>query len=128
MSTQTIFEKLVGRKRQREQAVLSSYKQLVEAIANETEPDPEEAERMLAESGKTLDDLQADCAKLSRRMRLKASLDRRPAVVHAGLSRQRRQGRVAAPADPGHQRQGRSDQLPDARRQDRRHPPRRHHQ
>lgn len=80
MSTQTIFEKLVGRKRQREQAVLSSYKQLVEAIANETEPDPEEVERLLAESGKTLDDLQADCAKLTRRMRLRASFDRRPAL------------------------------------------------
>lgn len=80
MSTQTFFENLVGRRRQREQAVLSSYKQLVEAIANETEPDPDEVERLLAESGKTLDDLQADCAKLSRRMRLKASLDRRPAL------------------------------------------------
>lgn len=80
MSTQTIFEKLVGRKRQREQAVLSNYRQLVEAIANEAEPDPEEVERLLTASGKTLDDLQADCAKLARRMRLKASLDRRPAL------------------------------------------------
>ena len=78
--TQTFFEKLVGRKRQREQAVLSNYKQLVEAIANETEPDPDEVEHLLAESGKTLDDLQADCAKLARRMRLKASLDRRPTL------------------------------------------------
>lgn len=80
MSTQTIFDKLVGRKRQREQAVLSSYRQLVEAIANETEPDPDEVDRLLAESGKTLDDLQADCAKLTRRMRLRASFDRRPAL------------------------------------------------
>ena len=80
MSTQTIFDKLVGRKRQREQAVLSSYRQLVEAIANETEPDPDEVDRLLNESGKTLDDLQTDCAKLSRRMRLKAALDRRPAL------------------------------------------------
>jgi hypothetical protein len=80
MSTQTFFDKLVGRKREREQAVLSSYKQLVEAITNETEPDPDEVERLLAESGKTLDDLQADCAKLSRRIRLKASLDRRPTL------------------------------------------------
>ena len=78
MGTQTFFEKLVGRKRQRDQAVLSNYKQLVEAIANETEPDADEVERLLDESGKTVDDLQADCIKLSRRMRLKASLDRRP--------------------------------------------------
>lgn len=80
MNTQTFFERLVGRKREREQSVVSSYRQLVEAIVNGTEPEPDEVERLLAESGKSLENLQTDCSKLARRKQLRATLDRRPAL------------------------------------------------
>ena len=45
-----------------------------------TEPEPEEVERLLSESGKTLESLQTDCGKLARRKQPRATYERRPAL------------------------------------------------
>jgi len=80
MRTRTFFDKIIGRQRQRERTALTGYQQLVEAVAHQTEPEVEEVERLLADSGKTVEDLQSDCERLARRLGYKAALDRLPAL------------------------------------------------
>ena len=92
MSTQSFFDRLVGRKRDREKTALTSYQQLIESIVNETEPDPDEVERLLAESNKSIDELRRDVQRCQHRMELKAvvaslpELDRESADVHKRIA------------------------------------------
>jgi chromosome segregation ATPase len=80
MSTRSFFDKIIGRQRQRERTALTGYQQLVEAVAHQTEPEVEEVERLLADSGKTVEDLQRDSERLMRRLGYKDALERLPAL------------------------------------------------
>jgi hypothetical protein len=80
MSTWSFFDMIIGHQRQRERTALTGYRQLVEAIVHKTEPEVEEVERLLAESGKTVEDLQSDCERLARRLGYKAAVESLPAL------------------------------------------------
>jgi hypothetical protein len=80
MSTRTFFDKIIGRQRQRERTALTGYQQLVAAVAQQTEPEVEEVERLLADSGKTVEDLERDSERLMRRLGYKDALERLPAL------------------------------------------------
>ena len=56
------------------------YRQLVEAIVSGTETEPEKVERLLSESGETLENPPTDRGKLSCRKQLRATPERRPAL------------------------------------------------
>jgi hypothetical protein len=73
-------DKIIGHQRQRERTALTGYQQLVAAVAPQTEPEVEEVERLLAESGKTVEDLQRDSERLMRRLGYKDVLERLPAL------------------------------------------------
>ncbi len=57
MSLTNLFAKIASRHQERQLARKADFKSLVKAVAEEQEPDPEEVERILAESNKTLEDL-----------------------------------------------------------------------
>jgi chromosome segregation ATPase len=58
MSLTNLFAKIAGRHQEHQLARKADFKALVKAVAEEQEPDPEEVERILAESNKSLEDLQ----------------------------------------------------------------------
>ncbi len=73
MSLTNLFAKIAGRHQERQQARKADFKSLVQSVANGHEPDPDEVERVLAETGKTLEDLRhAVELFLKRRARKKA--------------------------------------------------------
>jgi hypothetical protein len=72
MSVSTFFEKLLGQQRQKTQVNLAGYGELVAGIATGEEPDHAEVERLLATTGKSLDDLRRDVKRFQHRMELKA--------------------------------------------------------
>jgi hypothetical protein len=80
MSTRTFFDKIIGRQLQRERTALTGYQQLVEAVAHQMEPEVEEVERLLTDSGKTVEDPQRDSERLMRRLGYKDALERLPAL------------------------------------------------
>jgi hypothetical protein len=53
-----VFAKIAGRHQERQLACNADFKALVKAVAEEQLPDPEDVERILAESNKTLEDRQ----------------------------------------------------------------------
>ena len=57
MSLTNLFAKIAGRHQERVQTRKADYRSLVTAIADGKEPDPELVDQILADSGKTLDDL-----------------------------------------------------------------------
>jgi predicted nucleic acid-binding Zn-ribbon protein len=59
MSLTSLFEKIAGKQKQREQARVNDFRALVRTIATGKEPDADQVERVLSESGKSLDDLRA---------------------------------------------------------------------
>jgi hypothetical protein len=72
MSLSTLFDKLAGKQRDRRQRHLDSYRDLVAGVATGEEPDADEVERLLADAGKSLDDLRHDVERYQHRMALKA--------------------------------------------------------
>ena len=74
MTALSFFEKFVGHQQQRAQSAIAGYRELVPAIATGDEPNPAEVERLLAEAGKSLDDLRKDVEHYQRRMALKAAV------------------------------------------------------
>lgn len=72
MSVTTFFEKMIGLQQQRSQQKQSSYRELVAGIATGEEPSPAEVERLLAETKKSITDLQRDVEAYQHRMALKA--------------------------------------------------------
>ena len=77
MSLTNLFAKIAGRHQERQQARKADFKALVKAVAEEREPDPEEVERILAESNKTLEDLQRAVELYMKRRALKATVDQK---------------------------------------------------
>ena len=78
MSLTNLFAKIAGRHQERQLARKADFKALVKAVAEEQEPDPEEVERILAESNKTLEDLQRAVELYLKRRALKATVDQKP--------------------------------------------------
>lgn len=78
MSLTNLFAKIAGRHQERQLARKADFKALVNAVAEEQEPDPEEVERILAESNKTLEDLQRAVELYLKRRALKATVDQKP--------------------------------------------------
>lgn len=52
MSLSTLFEKIAGRQRQREQTTANDFRSLVRAIVGGEEPDPDHIDRVLAAAGR----------------------------------------------------------------------------
>lgn len=78
MSLTNLFAKIAGRHQERQLARKADFKALVKAVAEEQEPDPEDVERILAESNKTLEDLQRAVELYLKRRALKATVDQKP--------------------------------------------------
>jgi hypothetical protein len=72
MSVTAFFERFVGIQQQRTQTAIASYRELVAGIATGEEPNPADVERLLAETGKSVDQLRKDVENYQRRMELKA--------------------------------------------------------
>ncbi|MBA3315140.1 MAG: hypothetical protein H0T47_17860 [Planctomycetaceae bacterium] len=76
MSKTSLLDRLRGKARQAEQAAVSDYRQLVTAIADDDEfVDDEAAERILRESGHTVEDAERDAARLRERRQLRVAVD-----------------------------------------------------
>ena len=73
MSAVTFFEKFLGLQQQRTESAVASYRELVAAISTGQEPNPIDVEHLLAEAGKSLDDLRKDVEHDQRRMALTAA-------------------------------------------------------
>ena len=78
MSLTNLFAKIAGRHQERQLARKADFKALVKAVAEEQLPDPEEVERILEESNKTLEDLQRAVERYLKRRALKATVDQKP--------------------------------------------------
>jgi chromosome segregation ATPase len=78
MSLTNLFAKIAGRHQERQLARKADFKALVKAVAEELLPDPEEVERILEESNKTLEDLQRAVELYLKRRALRATIDQKP--------------------------------------------------
>ena len=78
MSITAFFEKFMGLQQQKVQATVASYRELVAGIATGEEPNPAEVERLLANAGKSVDDLRRDVERYQHRMALKAMINSLP--------------------------------------------------
>ncbi|RMF20525.1 MAG: hypothetical protein D6760_11390, partial [Deltaproteobacteria bacterium] len=78
MTATSFFEKFIGHQRKRTESAVAGYRELVPAIATGKEPAPADVERLLAEAGKSLDDLRRDVEHYQRRMALKAAVASMP--------------------------------------------------
>lgn len=80
MSVTAFFEKFIGLQQQRAQEKVATYRELVAGIAAGDEPNPAEVERLLADAGKSLDDLRRDVEQYQHRMALRATVAEMPAL------------------------------------------------
>lgn len=78
MSVTSFFEKFVGLQQQRTQTAIASYRELVAGLATGEEPNPADVERLLADAGKSLDDLRQAVEHYQHRMALKAAVTAMP--------------------------------------------------
>jgi chromosome segregation ATPase len=78
MSVATFFEKLMGLQQQKAQATIAGYRELVAGIATGEEPGSPEVERVLVNTGKSIDDLRRDVEAYQHRMALKAMVSSLP--------------------------------------------------
>jgi hypothetical protein len=78
MNLTSLFDKIAGRQRQREQARIDDFRGLVRAIAEGQEPDTDRVDAVLHDAGKTLDDLRSAVELRQKRMAMKAQLDTVP--------------------------------------------------
>jgi chromosome segregation ATPase len=73
-----LFEKLTAKRQQRERASIDNFHALVRAVASGQEPDADQAERILSDSGRSLDDLRTAVELYQRRVAMRAQLDSLP--------------------------------------------------
>jgi len=78
MSVTAFLEKFMGLQQQKVQATVASCRELVAGIATGEEPNPAEVERLLASTGKSVDDLRHDVERYQHRMALKAMIHSLP--------------------------------------------------
>ena len=72
MSVPKFFEKMIGLQTQKQQQKVLSYRSIVVDIASGGEPSPGDVDRCLADTGKSIVDLQRDVERQDRRTTLKA--------------------------------------------------------
>jgi hypothetical protein len=80
MSVTAFFEKLVGLQQQKTQTAIASYRELVTGIATGEEPNPADVERLLSETGKSVDNLRKDVETYQQRMEMKAAVAAVPSL------------------------------------------------
>jgi chromosome segregation ATPase len=80
MSISGYFEKITGLELQRRKRRMSCYTDIVAAIAKNQQPSPVEAESILDEVGKSVEELRIDVDKYRRRLQLKALVASLPDV------------------------------------------------
>lgn len=78
MNALSIFEKITGLRRKREEQSDQQYSDIVASLVAGTEPDPEEVERILSDAGKSVDKLKADVQKGQERMAMHAMANALP--------------------------------------------------
>jgi hypothetical protein len=80
MSFVTLFEKIVGKQRERQQSHQADFRDLVRMIADGQEPDAETVERVLRDNGESFDGLRAAVERLLHRRELRQRVDALPAL------------------------------------------------
>ena len=78
MSALSIFEKVTGLQRKREERQDKQYSDIVRSLVMGKEPDPEEVERILLDAGKSVEQLKADVHKGQERMAMHAMANALP--------------------------------------------------
>jgi chromosome segregation ATPase len=78
MSLTTLFEKIAGKQKQREKARIDDFRALVRSIGTGKEPDADQVDRVLRDTGKSLDDLRASVELYQRRFALRAQINSLP--------------------------------------------------
>jgi hypothetical protein len=78
MNVTTLLEKIAGKQRLREQARVNDFRTLVKMIATGHEPDVEQVDSILSESGKSIDDLRCLVELYQARVALRKQFDELP--------------------------------------------------
>ncbi len=78
MNLTSLFEKITSKQKQREKARVNDFRTLVRTIATGQEPDADQVEQVLSESGKSLDDLRAAVELYQRRFALRTQVNSLP--------------------------------------------------
>ena len=81
MSVPKFFEKMIGLHTQKQQQKVLSYRSIVVDISSGGEPSPQDVERILAETGKSIEVLKRDVERQERRTMLKALVATIPKLV-----------------------------------------------
>ncbi len=81
MSLTTLIDKVLGKQREREQARAADFQSIVRQIAAGKEPDADRVDDVLADAGKTLDDLRQAVERLQTRSRLRERIDELPKIA-----------------------------------------------
>ncbi len=81
MRVPKFFEKMIGLQTQKQQQKVLSYRSIVVDIASGGEPSPQDVEKILAETGKSIEDLKRDVERQERRTTLKALVTTIPKLV-----------------------------------------------
>ena len=78
MNLTSLFEKIARGQKQREKARIDDFRGLVRAIAEGKEPDADQVERVLGDTGKPLDDLRAAVELYQQRFAMRAQVNSLP--------------------------------------------------
>jgi predicted nucleic acid-binding Zn-ribbon protein len=78
MTLTTLFEKIAGKQRQREQTRVDDFRALVRSIGTGKEPDADQVDRILNEAGKSLDELRAAVELFQKRHALRTQINALP--------------------------------------------------
>jgi predicted nucleic acid-binding Zn-ribbon protein len=78
MSLTTLFEKIAGKQKQREKARIDDFRALVRSIGTGKEPDADQVDRVLRDTGKSLDDLRAAVELYQKRFAMRAQVNALP--------------------------------------------------
>ncbi len=78
MNLTSLFEKITKKQKQRAKARIDDFRGLVRAIAEGKEPDADQVERVLSDTGKSLNDLRAAVELYQRRFAMKTQVNSLP--------------------------------------------------
>lgn len=81
MSLTTLIDKIMGKQQEREKARTADFQTIVRQIVTGKEPDPDRVDAVLADAGKSLDDLREAVERLQARRRLREQLDQLPKLA-----------------------------------------------
>lgn len=81
MNLNTLLDKIAGRHRQRVHERKADFRNLVRQVADGNEPEAEYVDTVLADSGRSIDDLRTAVEALAERRQLRATVDRLPELL-----------------------------------------------